>query len=97
MDDVRRVEMTVARVTQAWGGTVPGGNVGDVAHAIGVDAAGNVFVTGYSGCGHKTVKYTAAGVELWENCDTNYSALAGLAGANLSLEQVIADARKEGR
>jgi hypothetical protein len=66
------------RVTQSWAGTVPDGNVGDVARAVGVDAAGNVFVTGYSSCGHKTVKYNAAGQELWENCDTNFGALAGL-------------------
>jgi hypothetical protein len=65
-------------VTQAWAATVPGANVGDVAQAVGVDSNGNVFVTGYSGCGHKTEKYNASGQKLWEVCDTNYSALGGL-------------------
>jgi hypothetical protein len=66
-------------VTQSWAATVPGGNVGDVAQAVGVDSSGNVFVTGYTDCGHKTVKYSSSGHELWEVCDTNYGTLAGLA------------------
>jgi len=67
-----------SHATQAWADIVPGGNVGDVVQAVGVDPLGNVFVTGYSDCGHKTVKYNAAGQELWEACDTNYGTLAGL-------------------
>ena len=67
-----------ARVSQAWAAILPAGNVGDVGQALGVDRAGNVFVTGYSGCGHKTVKYDSRGQELWESCDNNYGALAGL-------------------
>jgi hypothetical protein len=67
-----------ARVTQTWAATVPNSKVGDLNQALGVDAAGNVFVTGYSGCGHKTVKYDASGRELWQICDGNYDSLGGL-------------------
>lgn len=74
---VARLEID-ARVTQAWAALTPGGNVGDVGQALGVDGTGNVFVAGYSACGHKTVKYNSAGQKLWEACDGNFGTLGGL-------------------
>ena len=40
-------------------------NTIDVATAIKVDSAGNVFVTGHSGTHGATIKYDANGVQLW--------------------------------
>ncbi|MGH2575564.1 MAG: SBBP repeat-containing protein, partial [Ignavibacteria bacterium] len=46
------------------------GNGGDVANSIGLDGAGNVFVTGYSDGGgtlhdYATLKYNSSGVQQW--------------------------------
>src|SRR5207302_1543458 len=48
------------------------GNGTDVATAIAVDAAGNIFVTGYSAVtpgeyDYATIAYSGAGVPLWTN------------------------------
>lgn len=61
-----------------WTATFNGsGNGTDVANALAVDGAGNVFVTGYSfrsgtNFDITTIKYTSAGVQSWQN----YSGLA---------------------
>jgi uncharacterized delta-60 repeat protein len=60
-----------AQVTREWVATFNGpGNGEDIARSVAVDVAGNVYVTGQSqgagtGLDYATIKYNAAGVQLW--------------------------------
>jgi uncharacterized delta-60 repeat protein len=66
------------------------GNSNDLARALGIDAAGNVYVTGYSvGAGtsydYATIKYNTTGAELWVaryNGPGNYDDAAYALGVN---------------
>lgn len=89
------IKISATGVT-AWSNAIYSGaaNLDDVPAAIGLDAAGNVFVTGYAGLTATskniiTVKYDASGVQQWiatydnnaatnKNCDAN----ALVVGAN---------------
>jgi Beta-propeller repeat len=58
--------------TVLWSRRYGAGNGGDLPSAIGTDANGNVFVTGYSlgvgtGLDYATLKYSAGGIPLWTN------------------------------
>jgi hypothetical protein len=48
--------------SRVWTGA---GATADVAKALAIDAAGNVFITGSSALNYATVKYDSAGVEQW--------------------------------
>lgn len=60
-----------AQVTREWVATFNGlGNGEDIVRSVAVDVAGNVYVTGQSqgvgtGLDYATIKYDAAGVQLW--------------------------------
>jgi len=41
------------------------GNTYDTANALGIDAAGNVYVTGRNGGNYATIKYNSAGTQQW--------------------------------
>src|SRR5688572_13568339 len=70
MRDYLTIKYNSAGVQQ-WGVSYNGtGNGDDVAHGVGVDAAGNVYVGGYSWGGpsnydYAVVKYNSSGTQQW--------------------------------